>query len=176
MPFQSLARAQRKVFSGRRERVELVSGTAGGTAPVAPASDPGRAQAAIFHESQDFSWEALRDRVEVTVRRQTEAVNTAAAPQGVGETETQAKRWESHFVRHVEAATPFFKERRGLLLMFPQLLGGGGGGGGGCGGGCCGGGAEKGKENRRGARGKLGRAQAIVKQAGLASRVLGSSV
>ena len=37
-----------------RERVELVSGTAGGTAPVAPASDPGRAQAAIFHESQDF--------------------------------------------------------------------------------------------------------------------------
>jgi len=37
------------------------------------------------------------------------------------DTTGQIQGWERHFQRHAAAPTPFFKERRALLQMFPQL-------------------------------------------------------
>ena len=44
-----------------------------------------------------------------------------ALPSTRVDTQGQIDGWERHFRRHVDAPTPFFKERRALLEEFPQL-------------------------------------------------------
>jgi len=73
-----------------------------------------------FHESRDFDWEELRQRHEPALREQQSRA-CAAAPAAAADTEGQISGWEQHFQRHVDAPTPFFKERRALLEEFPLL-------------------------------------------------------
>jgi len=83
-----------------------------------------------FHESRDFDWEELRERAEPILREQQHMASTAvaafASPRaGIlcaeNDTKGQINGWEKHFQKHVEAPTPFFKERRALLQEFPLL-------------------------------------------------------
>jgi methyltransferase-like protein 6 len=74
----------------------------------------------FFHESRDFDWEELRLLHEPALREQQSRAR-AAAPAVAADTEGQISGWERHFQRHVDAPTPFFKERRALLEEFPLL-------------------------------------------------------
>ncbi|KAJ1495731.1 hypothetical protein T484DRAFT_1740822 [Baffinella frigidus] len=90
-----------------------------------------------WHDARDFEWEDLRARFEPEVRALLEreppersSSPTPAIPDsfeagvdgsGVADTQGQIDGWERHFQKHASAPTPFFKERRGLLQMFPVL-------------------------------------------------------
>ena len=105
---------------------------------------------AHFHAGRDFKWEELQARYEPSLlplkkgvprSRWSEDANAANAAASTSDNDTamsaQIDGWERHFVRHADAPSLFFKERRYLLDQFPMLRGeedGGGEGGesGGC--------------------------------------------
>ena len=86
-----------------------------------PLSHPVRTTAR-FHDSNDFDWAELAARVEPLVRPPPEALKEGAcASVPPPRTDDQIARWQQHFLKHAEAPTPFFKERRSLLEEFPRL-------------------------------------------------------
>ena len=101
-------------------------------------SGGGRADAEPYwHDARDFEWEDLRAKFEPEVRAllEREPPQRSSSPPpanadsgengwdggGVADTQGQIDGWERHFQKHASAPTPFFKERRGLLQMFPVL-------------------------------------------------------
>ena len=87
-----------------------------------------------WHDARDFDWEDLRAKFEPEVRALLERELPSSPPPasadsgehggeggGVADTQGQIDGWERHFQKHLSAPTPFFKERRGLLQMFPVL-------------------------------------------------------
>ena len=78
-----------------------------------------------LHDSADFVWEERRETAIVEleeIRRKRDALQE----NGGGATTTtsaaaQVARWETHFEKHADAPTMFFKERRSLLQEFPLL-------------------------------------------------------
>ena len=85
------------------------------------AKEPRRPEAQ-FHASDDFDWKDLAARMEPIVRTAHEAKLAEVADALISSTVEQISRWEHHFQKHAEAPTPFFKERRSLLLEFPRLF------------------------------------------------------
>ena len=116
--------------------------------------DPTVGVAPLFHESRDFEWSELQEVVAPQItelhRQAAGEVHGGGGALAVGDVvdddggdsamtvggegramvcsttspSDQIRRWESHFVRHKAAPTPFFKERRSLVLQFPLLAGG----------------------------------------------------
>ena len=72
-----------------------------------------------FHGSSDFRWEDLAAQVEALVRPPADFEAQNSAVESL--TADQIERWQLHFLRHADAPTPFFKERRSLLQEFPRL-------------------------------------------------------
>lgn len=96
------------------------------------------AEQPYWHDACDFAWEDLRDRVQNEVQAHLDSaplgeIRPAGASMtavrgdetdwkaGATNTQGQIDGWERHFRKHLDAPVPFFKERRGLLQMFPVL-------------------------------------------------------
>ena len=96
---------------------------------VAAAEGAARARSsrggAAFHDSADFVWEERRETAIVEleeIRRKRDALQeNGGGASTTTSAAAQVARWETHFEKHADAPTMFFKERRSLLQEFPLL-------------------------------------------------------